>query len=133
MADMFNNLSGDASSQYNAYNNIQPQKANVGGHESGYNHSWKRTPRPFGLNVRVPQSPLGGVRTQRLVKELLKEIALAPFNAATNYFKTNENVFNGNVAREIESLHRQQKVTIELLQDADDIVMTEAPSFMMDM
>ena len=38
-----------------------------------------------------------------------------------------------NVAREIESLHRQQKVTIELLQDADDIVMTEAPSFMMDM
>ena len=52
---------------------------------------------------------------------------------AFDYFKANENIFNGNVAKEIASIQKQQKITAELLQDADDIVMSEAPSFMMDM
>lgn len=132
MAEMFNNLSGD-SSQYNSYNNVQNTKVNVGGNEAGYNHSWKRAPRPFGLNVRVPETPFVGTRTQKLISEIVKEMALAPVNSVITYFKENENIFNGNVAREIESLQKQQKITVGLLQDADDIVMSEAPSFMMDM
>lgn len=132
MADMFNNLSGDSSAQYNNYNNVQGAKVNVGGNEAGYSHDWKRAPRPFGLNVRVPNVP-APTRSQKLVAEIIKEMAMAPITPVINYFKANENVFNGNVAREIESLKQQQKITVGLLQDADDIVMEEAPSFMMDM
>jgi hypothetical protein len=131
MADMFNNLSGDSSSQYNNYN-VQNTKVNAGNTESGYSHSWKRAPRPFGLNVRVPQAPIG-TRTQKLVVDVIKDMAMAPITPVIEYFKNNENIFNGNVAREIESLNKQQKITVELLQDADDIVMSETPSFMMDM
>lgn len=129
---MFNNLSGDSSAQYNNYNNVKSTKVNVGGNEAGYSHDWKRAPRPFGLNVRVPNMP-APTRSQKLVAEIIKEMAMAPITPVINYFKANENIFNGNVAREIESIQKQQKITIELLQDADDIVMTEAPSFMMDM
>jgi hypothetical protein len=105
---------------------------NAGNTESGYSHSWKRAPRPFGLNVRVPQAPIG-TRTQKLVVDVIKDMAMAPITPVIEYFKNNENIFNGNVAREIESLNKQQKITVELLQDADDIVMSETPSFMMDM
>ena len=44
-----------------------------------------------------------------------------------------EKVFNGSIAAEINSLQKQQQTTVELLQDADEIVMTDVPSFMMDM
>ena len=129
---MFNNLSGDSSAQYNNYNNVQGAKVNTGGKDGEYSHNWKRTPRPFGLNVRVPQAPIG-TRSQKLVAEIIKEMALAPITPVIDYFKANENIFNGNVAKEIASIQKQQKITAELLQDADDIVMSEAPSFMMDM
>ncbi len=132
MAEMFNNLSGDSSAQYNNYNNVQGAKVNTGGKDGEYSHNWKRTPRPFGLNVRVPQAPIG-TRSQKLVAEIIKEMALAPITPVIDYFKANENIFNGNVAKEIASIQKQQKITAELLQDADDIVMSEAPSFMMDM
>lgn len=133
MADMFNNLSGDSSAQYNKYNNgLQSAKVNVGNGEAGYSHNWKRAPRPFGLNVRVPNAP-APTRTQKLVKEIIKEMAMAPIAPVIKYFNDNENIFNGNVSREIESIKKQQKITVELLQDTDDIVMSEAPSFMMDM
>lgn len=133
MAELFNNLSGDSSSQYNNYNNkIQNSKLSAGNSEAGYSHEWKRMPRPFGLNVRVPNAPIG-TRSQKLVADIIKEMAMAPISPVIDYFKTNENVFNGNVSREIESLQKQQKITIGLLEDADDIVMSEAPSFMMDM
>lgn len=132
MAEMFNNLSGDSSSQYSNYNNVKNTKVNVSTNETGYSHEWKRAPRPFGLNVRVPNK-ITPTRSQRLVAEIIKEMALAPITPVVNYFKANENIFNGNVSREIESLVKQQKITVELLQDADDIVMSEAPSFMMDM
>ncbi|DAA95818.1 TPA: hypothetical protein CPT80_06845 [Candidatus Gastranaerophilales bacterium HUM_9] len=134
MAEMFNNLSGDSSAQYNNYNNngVQGAKVNAGGKDGGYSHDWKRAPRPFGLNVRVPQAPVG-TRSQKLVAEIIKEMAMAPITPVIDYFKTNENIFNGNVAKEIASIQKQQKITVELLQDADDVVMSEAPSFMMDM
>lgn len=138
MADINNLNSGDSSSSYNAYNygnNVNASaKVNTGTNGgSEYSHGWKRAPRPFGLNVRVPQAPVVGVRTQTLVKEILKELALAPVKPIIDYFKNNENIFNGNVAREIESLEKQQKSTIELLQDADDVVMSSVPTFMIDM
>lgn len=132
MSEMFNNLSGDKSASQYGYNNAQGARVSAGGSEAGYSHSWKRAPRPFGLNVRVPHAPVE-TRTQKLVKEIVKEMALAPITPIIEYFKANENIFNGNVAKEIESLQKQQKTTVELLQDADDIVMLQAPSFVMDM
>ncbi|MBO6273566.1 hypothetical protein J6O48_12430 [bacterium] len=138
MADISNFNSGDSS----AYNNQYPvsNNANVGkvnspstGGESEYSHSWRRAPRPFGLNVRVPQAPVVGVRTQNLIRKTIVDIVSAPVKEVIDYFKTNEKVFNGSISAEIESLQKQQKITVELLQDADEIVMTDVPSFMMDM
>lgn len=137
MADINNLNSGDSSSQYSAYNygnnvNNAP-KVNTGSNGSEYSHGWKHAPRPFGLNVRVPNKPLVGQRTQVLIKEIIREMAMAPIQPIIDFFKDNENVFNGNVAAQIESLQKQQKTTIELLQDADDVVMTGVPTFMIDM
>ena len=136
MADINNLNSGDSSSSYNSYNlnkNINNgPKVNVGG-TNEYSHNWKRAPRPFGLNVRVPQTRLVGTRTETLIKEIIKELALAPIKSLVDYFKDNENVFNGNVSAEIESIKKQQKLTVELLQEADDTVMSSVPTFMIDM
>lgn len=136
MADINNLNSGDSSSSYGRVNaggnNVNnPPKVNVSG-QTEYSHSWKRTPRPFGLNVRVPQNPIG-IKTQNLIKKTVSEIVLAPVQQIVDYLKTNENVFNGSVAAEIKSLEKQQQITVELLQDSDEIVMTDVPSFMMDM
>ena len=137
MSEMFNNLNtGDSSSS--SYENNQyrvsgnSEKVNGAG-TSEYSHSWKRSPRPFGLNVRVPKNPIG-VRTQNLIKKTVKELIMSPVKAVIDYLETNENVFNGSVSAEIESLNKQQKLTVSLLQDADEIVMNDdVPSFMMDM
>ena len=137
MADINNLNSGDSSSSYGKYpvnngvNNLP--KVNTGENTSEYSHGWKRAPRPFGLNVRVPQEPIIGVRTQTLVKRVLVDLAMAPIKEVDNFFKNYEKVFNGNIAAEINSLQKQQQTTVELLQDADEIVMTDVPSFMMDM
>lgn len=98
-----------------------------------YAHNWRRQPRPFGLNVRVPQNPIG-IRTQNLIQKTVKELVFGPVKPIVDYFKNNENVFNGNISTEIENLKKQEKLTISLLQDSDEIVMqTEHPNFMMDM
>jgi len=134
MADINNLNSGDSAAFNNQYS--VNNKANVvkpsGSNSAEYNHSWRRTPRPFGLNVRVPQNPIG-IRTQNLIKKTLVELATAPIKQVVDYLKVNEKVFNGSVSAEIESLLKQQKITVELLQDADEIVMTDVPNFMMDM
>lgn len=139
MADINNLNSGNSSSSYNnnySFNgnvNTNSPKVNQG-EQAEYSHNWKRMPRPFGLNVRVPDAPVVGVRTQAVIKRTLKELAMAPVKEILEYFKNHENVFNGNVAKEIESLQKQQKITIELLEDSDEMVMqTETPNFMMDM
>ena len=139
MADINNLNSGNSSSSsYNNYpvsNNQQNvAKVNPAGEGAEYSHSWKRMPRPFGLNVRVPQAPVVGERTQILAQKIIKDLVMAPVKPVLDYFKNNENVFNGNISAEIESLQKQQKVTVELLQDSDEVVMqTETPNFMMDM
>lgn len=136
MADINNLNSGDSSSSsYNSLNfgNNINNAPKVNAETSEYSHNWKRAPRPFGLNVRVPQTRLVGTRTETLVKEVLKELAFAPIKSVVDYFKEHENVFNGNVSAQIESLQRQQKITIELLQEADDSVMSSVPTFMIDM
>ena len=102
MAEMFNNLSGDSSAQYNNYNNVQGAKVNTGGKDGEYSHNWKRTPRPFGLNVRVPQAPIG-TRSHKLVAEIIKEMALARIthyalritniNLVTTIFYCSHNIF----------------------------------------
>ena len=113
-------------------NGANVPKVNSSSEKTEYQHSWKRAPRPFGMNVRVPQNPIG-IRTQNLIKKTLVDIAMAPVQPVIDYFKNNENVFNGNVAAEIKSLEKQQQITVDLLKDADEIVMVDVPSFMMDM
>lgn len=139
MADINNLNSGSSSSSYgnnypfNGSVNSNTPKVNQG-EQVEYSHNWKRLPRPFGLNVRVPDAPVVGVRTQAVIKRTLTELAMAPVKEILDYFKNHENVFNGNVAKEIESLQKQQQTTVELLQDSDEMVMqTETPNFMMDM
>ena len=132
-----------SSSSYNQQSAVNNANANInakvntetGDSGSGYNHSWRRAPRPFGLNVRVPQAPqVVGVRTQALIKRTLINLATAPVKPIIEYFKDNEKVFNGSIRAEIEGLEKQQSVTISLLQDSDEMVLhSEAPSFMMDM
>ena len=94
MADINNLNSGDSSPSYKVNvggNNVNnAPKVNVSG-KTEYSHGWKRAPRPFGLNVRVPQNPIG-VRTQNLIKKTVSEILLAPVQQIVDYFKTNENV-----------------------------------------
>ena len=136
MADMFNNSfnTGDSSASYsNQYPIANTRIERSGETGTQYTHGWKRAPRPFGLNVRVPQSPIG-VRTQNLIKQTIVDLAMAPIQPVIDYFKDNENIFNGNVSAEIESLQKQQRITVQLLEDADEVVMhTDVPSFMMDM
>ena len=139
MADINSFNSGESSSSYGNYpvggnNNIQPAaKVNVNESESGYSHSWKRMPRPFGMNVRVPQAPIIGYRTKEVIKRALGDLIFAPAKEIAKYLKKNENVFNGSIAAQINSLEKQREVTIELLQEADDAVMSDVPNFMMDM
>ena len=138
MADINNLNSGDSSSSYGKYpvggnNNLNPTAKVNAGENTEYSHSWKRMPRPFGMNVRVPQEPLVGVRTQELIKRTISDIVLAPVKQVVEYFKNNENVFNGSIAAEIKSLEKQREMTIELLQEADEVVMSDVPNFMMDM
>jgi hypothetical protein len=135
MAEMFNNNlnTGDSSSYSNQYSVGQQKVDRTNGGTVQYSHDWKRAPRPFGLNVRVPQSPIGE-RTQNLIKKTVQELALAPIKPIIDYFQDNENIFNGSVANEIASLQKQQRITVQLLEDADEVVMnTDVPSFMMDM
>ena len=135
MSEMFNNLNtGDSSASYGSqYQHTTTEKVNGAG-TSEYSHSWKRSPRPFGLNVRVPQTPIIGQRTQNLVKKIAAELVMAPIQPIIDYFESNENIFNGSVTAEIESLQKQTQLTVSLLQDADEIVMDDdVPSFMMDM
>lgn len=136
MAEMFNNNfnTGDSSASYSNQYPVSNNKVDrTNGGTVQYSHDWKRSPRPFGLNVRVPQNPIG-VRTQNLIKKTIQELAMAPIKPVIDYFKDNENIFNGSVAAEISSLQKQQKITVQLLEDADEVVMhTDVPSFMMDM
>jgi len=134
--EMFNNnnLSSNTSAnmggQYPVVNNsVDGAKTS----SAEYAHNWRRQPRPFGLNVRVPQNPIG-IKTQNLIKRTAQELVMAPIKPIIEYFKTNENVFNGSISAEIESLKKQEKITASLLQDSDEIVMrSEHPNFMMDM
>lgn len=132
MSDISNLNSGDSAAFNNYSINNKVNVVKTEGSSAEYAHDWRRTPRPFGLNVRVPQNPIG-VRTQNLIKKTVVELLTAPAKEVLDYFKKNENVFNGSISAEIESLEKQQKITVELLQDADEVVMTDVPSFMMDM
>ena len=135
MADMFNFNTGDSgnagynSSQYSKPVDVQSVQ-NV-----EYQHNWLRTPRPFGLNVRVPETPtFVGENTSALVKKTVKELFLAPVKEIANFFEKYERVFSGEVANELKSLYVQRFNTASLLQGADEEVYgTSAPKFMMDM
>jgi len=135
MAEMFNFNTGDSgnagygNSQYSRPS-VEPQLNNV-----EYNHNWLRTPRPFGLNVRVPEAQqLIGENTEALIKKTVKELFLAPVKELSNFFEKYERVFSGEVANELKSLYVQRFNTASLLQSADEEVFgTSAPKFMMDM
>ena len=64
--------------------------------------------QPFGLNVIAP-------RTGQQVKESVSDAASSLFAPVIEYFENNDNVFSGDVAREIESLNMQtMRLGIEL-------------------
>ena len=135
MADMFNFNTGDSNSA--GYNNSQyPKSVDVQSAQNvEYQHNWLRTPRPFGLNVRVPETPqFIGENTEALIKRTAKELFLAPIKEITNFFEKYEKVFSGEVANELKSLYVQRFNTATLLQSEDEEVFgTSAPKFMMDM
>ena len=135
MADMFNFNTGDSSSA--GYSNSQYSKPAVDTQsaQAEYQHNWLRTPRPFGLNVRVPDAQTFiGENTEALIKKTVKELFLAPVKEISNFFEKYEKVFSGEVANELKSLYVQRFNTTSLLQNEDEEVFgTSAPRFMMDM
>ncbi len=135
MADMFNFNTGDSSSA--GYSNSQYSRPAVDAQSAQieYQHNWLRTPRPFGLNVRVPDAQTFiGENTEALIKKTVKELFLAPVKEISNFFEKYEKVFSGEVANELKSLYVQRFNTTSLLQNEDEEVFgTSAPRFMMDM
>ena len=135
MADMFNFNTGDSSSA--GYSNSQYSRPAVDAQsaQAEYQHNWLRTPRPFGLNVRVPDAQTFiGENTEALIKKTVKELFLAPVKEISNFFEKYEKVFSGEVANELKSLYVQRFNTTSLLQNEDEEVFgTSAPRFMMDM
>lgn len=135
MAEMFNFNTGDSNNA--GYSNSQfarPVEAQAINNVD-YQHNWLRTPRPFGLNVRVPEAPqFIGENTEALIKRTVKELFLAPVKEISNFFEKYERVFSGEVAQELKSLYVQRFNTASLLQSADEEVLgTIPPKFMMDM
>ena len=109
MADMFNFNTGDSSSA--GYSNSQYSKPAVDAQSAQveYQHNWLRTPRPFGLNVRVPDTQTFiGENTEALIKKTVKELFLAPVKEISNFFEKYEKVFSGEVANELKSLYVQR-------------------------
>ena len=93
MADINNLNSGDSAAfnnQYSLNNKVNVVKKE-GSSSAEYAHNWRRAPRPFGLNVRVPQNPIG-IRTQNLIKKAVVDLVSAPAKEILDYFKKNENV-----------------------------------------
>ena len=134
MADMFNFNTGDKGS----FNNSSLSKSAINNQniqEDDYQHNWLRTPRPFGLNERVPENrPLIGENTEALVKKTIKNLFLAPIKEIENFFEKYEKVFSGEVQRELKSLYVQRFNTAAILQGEDESVFgTTANKFLMDM
>ncbi len=134
MADMFNLNSGDSSNYSNSSQYSKSIEAQAAANTE-YEHNWLRTPRPFGLNVRVQEGyTFVGENTEALIKKTAKDLFLAPVKEVTNFFAKYEKVFNGEIADELKSLYVQRMNTANLLQNEDEEVFgTTASKFMMDM
>jgi len=132
MADLFNFNTGDSSNT--GYNSQYPKSADVKSNTE-YQHNWLRTPRPFGLNVRVHETPaLVGENTEAVVKRTVKDLLMAPVKEVASFFEKYEKVFSGEAANELKNLYVQRFNTSALLQGEDEEVLgTSAPKFMMDM
>ena len=135
MADMFNFNTGDSG---NAGYNTQYPKPIIDAQSVQnveYQHNWLRTPRPFGLNVRVPEAPTFiGENTSALIKKTAKELFLAPVKKIANFFEKYEKVFSGEIANELKSLYVQRFNTASILQSEDEEIFgSSRPKFMMDM
>lgn len=79
--------------------------------------------RPFGLNVKVPE------RTMQQAKDTLSNTATGVFEPLFTYLETNENVFTGDVAKEIEKYTLASFNTGAILQQADEQVNGFKPKF----
>lgn len=136
MADSsFNLNTGDSSASYSAQQYAKQVDVSSAAANVEYNHDWLRTPRPFGLNVRVPETPqLVGENTEALIKKTAKELLLAPFKEIGETFAKYEKVFSGEAANELKSLYVQRLNTVAILQGEDEQVMgSSTSSFIMDM
>lgn len=104
MADMLNNNLNNNTFQ-NGSNNLRPSK-------------------PFGLNVKVPE------RTLKQLGESIKTNTTSGVTNIFNYLERNEKVFDGTVAKQLDSLFVQDFNTKQILKAADK---TAGHKFEMDM
>jgi len=136
MADsLFNLNTGDSSSA--SYSNAQySNQASVDSAtvNADYQHDWLRTPRPFGLNVRVPETPLVGENTEALIKKTAADLIMAPVKEISDFLEKYSKVFSGETASELKSLYVQRFNTVAILNNEDEEVLgSSKPTFVMDM
>lgn len=86
---------------------------NGGVNSANANNNNLRPYRPFGLNVRVPE------RTLQQIGETLKNTAKEPINGLFEYLSKNENVFDGTLQKESDSLYKQGADTTKLMRQAN--------------
>ena len=90
--------------------------------DATFNNFFNRS-RTFGLNVKVPE------RTMQLAKDTLTGTATGVFEPLFTYLETNNNVFTGDVAKEIEKCTSAGFNTGAILQQEDIKVNGSRPRF----
>ena len=69
--------------------------------------------KPFGLNVRVPESNL------EKISAAVKAAATSNLNALQTYLATNDDVFSGKVGKQIQSIQHESIMTSNILNAAE--------------
>ena len=136
MADSFFNLNtGDSSSASYGNQYINQASVDTSTANADYQHDWLRTPRPLGLNVRVPDvQPLVGENTEALIKKTATDLIMAPIKEISDFLEKYSKVFSGETASELKSLYVQRFNTVAILNNEDEEVLgSSKPTFVMDM
>lgn len=85
--------------------------------------SFNKPFKPFGLNIKVPE------RTLKQAGNTLEQAATGAVTPLFQYLEKNENIFNGDVDKEIKKYNVANFNTGMLLQQEDSRVNGEPPSF----
>ncbi len=87
------------------------------------NFTFNRPYKPFGFNIQVPE------RTLKQAGETLEGIVKAPADPLFTFLEENENVFNGDVAFEINKTTAQNFTIGSAMRIEDEKVNGRMPSF----